>query len=159
MIEYKNNLDCYSVQSLSLFRPLSHGGSFILYISLWTIFILHLLIIWALTWVLVPSDTFFSFLWVVVTKTVLFRGLLYINTARKVAVVHLMRWWQLSFRYFWVSFLLVCSWGMSYHWRFLEGHSNCWSTYLSCIHHIRGGVPPRTTFHSFLTHETLNWNF
>ena len=44
-----------------------------------------------------------------------------------------------------------------YYWSFLEGHSNCWNTCLSCIHHIWGGVPPRTTFHSFLTHETLNW--
>jgi len=43
--------------------------------------ILHLLIIWALTWVSVPSDTLFGFLWVVVDKAALFRGLLYINAA------------------------------------------------------------------------------
>ena len=45
-----------------------------------------------------------------------------------------------------------------YRWSFLKGHPNCWSTYLSCLRHIQGGVPPRTTFHSFLTHETLKWN-
>ena len=120
-IEYKNNLDCYSVLSLSIFWSLSHGGSFTLYISVWTIFILHLLIIWAFSWVPVPSDTLFGFLWVVVANAVLFRGLLHINAARKVVAVHLMRWWQLSLRYFWVSFLLVCSWGMSLSLEFLGG--------------------------------------
>ena len=30
--------------------------------------------------------------------------------------------------------------------------------YLRCIHHIRGGVPPRTTIHSNLANETLNWD-
>ena len=55
---------------------------------------LHLLIIWTLTWVLVPSDTSSIFLWVVVAKAVLFIGPLHINTARKVAATHLM--WQLQ---------------------------------------------------------------
>jgi len=31
-------------------------------------------------------------------------------------------------------------------------------TYLSCTHHIRWVIPPRTTFHSFFTHENLNWD-
>ena len=91
-IEYKNNLDCYSVLFLSIFRSFSHGGSFTLYIPLWIIFILHLLIIRAFIWVPIPSDTLFGFLWVVVAKTVLFRGFLHINVARKVAAMHLMRW-------------------------------------------------------------------
>ena len=33
-----------------------------------------------------------------------------------------------------------------YHWSFLEGHLDCWNTYLSCIYHIWGDIPPRTTF-------------
>ena len=57
--------------------------------------------------------TFFGFLWVVVAKVALFRGLLHINAVKKVAVMHLMRWQQLSLRYSWVSFLLICSWGTS----------------------------------------------
>ena len=35
---------------------------------------------------------------------VLFRGLLHINAARKAAVVHLMRWWQLFFQIFMCSY-------------------------------------------------------
>ena len=93
----------------SLFRPLpSMKGSFTLYILLWIIFILHLLIIQSSTWVLVPSDTLSSSLWVAVAKVTLFRGLLHINAARKVTAVHLMWWWQPSLRYFQVSFLLMC---------------------------------------------------
>ena len=33
-----------------------------------------------------------------------------------------------------------------YHWSFLEGHRDCWNTYLSCIYHVRGDIPPQTTF-------------
>ena len=33
-----------------------------------------------------------------------------------------------------------------YHWSFLEGRPNCWNTYLSCIYHTRGDIPPQTTF-------------
>ena len=90
-VGYKYNFDCYSI--LSLFsRSLPHGRSLTLYSSLWIILILYLLVIWALTWVLVPLDTFFGFLWVVVAKTALFRGLLHINAVRKVVAVHSMRW-------------------------------------------------------------------
>ena len=28
---------------------------------------------------------------------------------------------------------------------FLEGHLDCWNTYLNCIYHVRGDIPPRTT--------------
>ena len=40
------------------------------------------------------------------TKVALFRGLLFINAARRVAVVHLMWWWQPLLRYFGFSFFL-----------------------------------------------------
>ena len=33
-----------------------------------------------------------------------------------------------------------------YHWSFMEGHSDHWNTYLSCIYHIRGDIPPQTIF-------------
>ena len=91
-LEYQNDLDCYNIFSLSIFRSPSHGGSLTLYISFWVILILHLLIIWVPIWVPVPSDTPFSLLWVVVAKAALFRGLLHINAARQVAAMHLMRW-------------------------------------------------------------------
>ena len=90
-VEYRDNLDWYSVLSL-FFQSLLHEESFTLYILLWTIFTLHLLIIWALTWVPVPSDTLSSFLWAVVAKVALFKDLLHINAAKKVVTVHLMRW-------------------------------------------------------------------
>ena len=84
-------LDYYNVSFL-IFRSFPHGGSLTLYSSLWTILILHLLIIWAFIWVSVPSDTLFGFLWIVVANAALFMGLLHINAARKVASVHLMQW-------------------------------------------------------------------
>jgi len=90
-VGYKSNFDCYSILSL-FFWFFPHGMSLTLYSSLRTILILHLLIIWALIWVHVPSGTLFGFLWVVIAKTALFRGLLHINAARRVAVVHLMQW-------------------------------------------------------------------
>ena len=90
-VEYKCNFDCYNILSLFVWSP-PHGGSLTLYSSLWTILILHLLIIWALTWVHVPSNAFFGFLWVVVAKTVLFRDLLNTNVARKVTAVYSMQW-------------------------------------------------------------------
>ena len=92
------------------FSPLSHRRSLTLYSSLWTILILHLLIIWALTWVPVPSNTLFGFLWVVIAKATLFKGLLHINAAKRVVVVHLMRWKQFSLRYFLVPITLVRLW-------------------------------------------------
>ena len=75
------------------FRPPLHGDSFLLYSSLQVIRTLHLLIIWAFTWVLIPSDISPVFLWVVVAKVTLLACLLHINAARKVAALHLM--WQL----------------------------------------------------------------
>ena len=98
-VGYRDNLDCYSVLYL-FFRSLLHEESFTLYILLWTIFTLHLLIIQTLTWVPVPSNILFDFLWGVVVKVALFRGLLHINAARKVTAVHLMQGWQLFLRYF-----------------------------------------------------------
>lgn len=54
-------------------------GSLSLYSLLWLILALYLLIMQATTWVFVPSNTLPSLLWVVATKTILFRDLLYIN--------------------------------------------------------------------------------
>ena len=76
--------------SLTNFRSPLHGGSLTLYSSVWTILALHLLIIWVVTWVLIPSDTPLGLLWVCVAKVTLFRGLLHINAARVLAGVHLM---------------------------------------------------------------------
>ena len=90
-VGYKYNYNCYSILSL-FFRSSPHGGSLILYSSFWAILTLHLLIIWALTWVPVPSNTLFGFLWVMVVKAALFRGLLNINVVRKIVTMHLMRW-------------------------------------------------------------------
>ena len=44
IVEYKYNFDCYNILSL-FFRSFPHGGFLTLYDSLWTILILHLLII------------------------------------------------------------------------------------------------------------------
>ena len=107
-IEYKNQLECYGILFIFFQNP-SHGGSLTLYSSIWIILTIYLFIIWVITWVLVPSDTLFGFLWVVLAKAALFRSLFHINAIRKVAAMYLMRWQQLSLRYSWISFLLVCS--------------------------------------------------
>ena len=54
--KYYGNLDCYSILFL-FFRPLHSWGLLILYSLLKAIVVLHLLIIWIPTWVLVLSDT------------------------------------------------------------------------------------------------------
>ena len=90
---------CYSILS-SFLSPLSYGGFYTLYRSFLIIWALHLSIIQTFTWASVPSDTSFNSLWVAVAKVALFRGLLHINAAMKVAVVHSMWWWQLLLRYF-----------------------------------------------------------
>ena len=54
---------------------------------------LHLLIMQATTWVLVPSNTLLNPLWVAATKATLFRGLLHINAAMRFGKMHYM-WWQ-----------------------------------------------------------------
>ena len=50
-----------TVFSFLFFQSPSHGGSLTLYIPPWVILFLHLLIIWAFTWVHILSDTFSSF--------------------------------------------------------------------------------------------------
>ena len=100
---------CMLQYSLFFFFPSRpYGGFYTLYRLFLIIWALHLLIIQAPTWAPIPSDTSFSPLWVVVAKVTLFRGLLHINAARKVAAVHLMWWWQLFLRYFCVFFLFMC---------------------------------------------------
>ena len=91
------------------------GDSYIWYRPSFIIWALHLLIIQTPTWAPVPSDALTSSLWVAVTKVTLFRGLLLINAAMRVVVVHLMWWWQPLLGYFGPSFFL-CVWG--------EGYSN-----------------------------------
>ena len=95
--------------SFIIFRSSIYEGSLALYSFFWMILILHLLVIWATTWVLVPLNTLFGLLWVVVAKATLFRGLLHINAARKLAAGHSMRWQQLFLRYFLTSILSVHS--------------------------------------------------
>ena len=141
---YKYNLDCYIVVSLFFQTPL-HGWSLTLYSSLWTILILHLLIIWAFTWVSVPSNTFSSFLWVVVVKATLFKGLFNINVARKVTAVYSMQWQQLFLRYFWVPITLIRVWCTSLPLE-LPGRSHWLLEYRFELHyHVRGDIPPRNT--------------
>ena len=91
LTEYNCKLDCYG--PCSRISPiLFYRGFLTLYSSLWIILTLHLSTVWDTTWVPVPSDTSPSFLWVVVTKTTLFRCFLHINAVRKVVTVHLIRW-------------------------------------------------------------------
>ena len=108
--------------SLTNFRSPLHGGSLVLYSSLWTILILHLLIIQITTWVLVLSDTPSGPLWVGIAMAALFSDLFHINAVRKLATKHLM-WWQQPFlRYFRVPSLLYFHDVRPYQWNFLEGH-------------------------------------
>ena len=112
--------------------PLSLGAPYILYRLSFIIWALHLLIIQTP----VPSDALTSSLWVAVTKVALFRGLLPINAARRVAVVHLMWWWQPLMEYlnplsFYVLGVRATVTGM-HHW------SGLWN--------VRGGITPRTCF-------------
>ena len=100
-----------SLQSSLLFffssSPLL-GDLYILYRPFPIIWALHLLIIQIPTWAPVPSDTPLNSLWVVVAKVALFMGLLLINVARGVVVMHLMWWWQPLLRYFgFPSFLRI----------------------------------------------------
>ena len=90
--------------------PPFHEESSTLYSLFWIIFTLHLLIIWTLTWVFIPSATFSISLWVALAKVALFRRSLHINATSKVAVVHLMWWYQPSLKYFQIFLLLPCSW-------------------------------------------------
>ena len=68
-------------------NPLPYWGrSLTLYITLWSILVLHLLVIDAHTWVHVPSATPSNILWAVVTQIALFRRHIHINGARMLAV-------------------------------------------------------------------------
>ena len=101
------------VPFLSFSRPLLLGDSYILYRSSPIIWALHLLIIQTPIRAPVPLDTLINSLWVAVAEVALFRGLLLINAARGVVVMHLMWWWQPLMRYFrFPSFLRV--WRMDY---------------------------------------------
>ena len=138
-----------SVLTFFFLHPPIHGDSLFLYSLLEVIRALHLLIIWTLTWVPVPSDIPPpTFLWVVVAKAALFTGLLHINAARKAAVMHLM--WQLqpllghptlpSFlpTSLWDSSLLLMPVGV--------GPSSRQSACLGHIHYVQGDISSRTAF-------------
>ena len=75
----------------------------------------------------------------VVVETALFKGLLHINVARKVAVVHLMRRWQplLPDIFVFLSSLHVPE-VYPYLWVLLEGHPDCLNICLTDILCIRG---------------------
>ena len=109
-LKYQNGSNCCITIFFLPFRSPFHEEYSILYSLFWIIFTIHLLIIWTLTWVLIPSATFPSSLWVAITKVALFRRFLHINAASKVAVMHLMWWCQSFLRYFQVFFLLPCPW-------------------------------------------------
>ena len=111
------------------FGSFFYEESFPLYILLRTILILYLLIIWAFTWVPVPSNILFSFLWVAVAKVALFRGLLHINAARKVATMLYCDGGSFPLNIFRSPSFSYVHKAHPYHWSFLEDHSNCWSTY------------------------------
>ena len=66
--------------------PPFYGRSLTLYSSLWTIMVLHLLVIHTYTWMHIPSATSSDILWVVVTQIALFRGHVHINKVRMLAV-------------------------------------------------------------------------
>ena len=66
--------------------PLPCGRSLTLYSSLWSILVLHLLVIHAYTWVHIPSATPSNVLWAVMTQIALSRGHVHINGARMLAV-------------------------------------------------------------------------
>ena len=66
--------------------PPSYGRSLTLYSSLWTILVLHLLLIHAYTWVHVPLAAPSDVLWVAMTQIALFRGHVHINGARMLVV-------------------------------------------------------------------------
>ena len=64
-----------------------HGRFLILYSFLWTILVLHLLVIHTHTWMHVPSTTPFNvLLWVMVTQIALFKGHVHINGVRMLVV-------------------------------------------------------------------------
>ena len=97
---------------LSCFRSLSHGDFLLLYSTLQLVIALHLLTIWASTWVPVPSDIPLLFLWVALAKIILFSCPFYINAVGKVAPLHLMRqlWLppeRLAFSFYLGRFLTV----------------------------------------------------
>ena len=84
----KGDWDCYSVLlSLSGHRSaLPCGRPLTLYSSLWTILVLHLLIIHAYTWVHVPLAVPSNVLWVAVTQIALFKSHVHINGVRVLVV-------------------------------------------------------------------------
>ena len=92
-IPFSLSLSPFPPYFLQFFRSPPYGDFLLLYSILQSIMALHLLTIWAFTWVPVPLDIPLLFLWVALAKIILFSCPLYINAAGKVASLHLM--WQL----------------------------------------------------------------
>ena len=93
------SFQCYSKSSpippFNIFRSPSYGGFPPLYNPLRSIFIVYLSIIQPLTPSIYPVKQTFLVFYGRQQLKILFEDLLHINAARKAAVVHLMRWWQL----------------------------------------------------------------
>ena len=130
----------YNFSPLFLFflflHPLLLGDSYILYRPSPIIWALHLLIIQTPIWAPVPSDTLINSLWVAVDKVALFRGLLLINVAWRVVVIHLIWWWQPFMRYFRFPSSFVFR-----GWTTVAG-AHFWSRFCN----VWGGITPRTRF-------------
>ena len=95
------------------FDPLLTGSLLPYIVSFLTILIVHLSIIQTFTQVSVPSVIFFGSLGMVMVENTLFRSLLHINAARKVAAVHECGGNNFSLRYFHILILSVCAWSSS----------------------------------------------
>ena len=84
-------------ESVPLFpgkKPPSCGSSLALYMSFWSILVLHLLVIHAHTWVHIPSATLSDALWAVVTQIALSRGSRPHKWGQDVSCGYLIRRWQ-----------------------------------------------------------------
>ena len=122
---------------------------------------LHLSVVQATTWVLVPNDTLTGPLWVGATKATLFRGLLHINAARELVAKYSMRWWQFFLRYF-SALILSCtfivhilinrtSWNVT-----LDNRTHLLTPFLfSWVDIPPLDIPPRPTSPSLYSHNLL----
>ena len=103
------SFQCYSKSSpispCNIFLSSSYGGFPLLYSPLRSISIVHLSIIQPQTPRIYPVKQTFLVFYGRQQLKVLFRDLIHINVARKTAVVHLMRQWQLFPQIFLCSYL------------------------------------------------------
>ena len=103
----------------------------------------------------VPSDTPSGPLWVGVVKAALFKGLLHINAARKLATEHSRRWQQFFLRYFLAPILPVRSQCTSLSVKFPR--RSLWvieNTFVLCFVHPRRQSSSDHLFQPFNLHVT-----